>query len=232
MSHAFNELRLGIARLAAELMYERLESQFLHAKRKAARMMGLGDHRRQMPSNVQVHEMIEELANLTEGESRYAELPLMRTSALWLMGKLSDLSPRLVGSVLSGRVRQGSDVDILLFADESRTLFAALRAAGLDYEAEGGRLPRKGEARPWERVRVYDRYVHDLIVYESDLDHADLRDPITGRPLERASAARLDRMIRDADPGFDLDAALRGVEEGVWPDGWSGHPEEPARESA
>src|ERR1700719_2653379 len=107
-------LRKQIALLAARLMYDRTESEYFTAKRKAARSMGFDCryHPHDLPSNAEIREQVQSLAQLYEGEKRRENLRAMRLEALWLMRRLAVFRPRLIGSVLTGHVRKGSDIDL------------------------------------------------------------------------------------------------------------------------
>src|SRR5580704_14276531 len=110
-------IRRQIALLAARLMYERQESEYFTAKRKAARTLGL-DHRhhpKDLPSNREIRDQVQALANMHEGEKRQDKLKEMRVEALRLMRLLATFRPKLIGSVLTGHIRQGSDIDIHVF---------------------------------------------------------------------------------------------------------------------
>ena len=64
-------IRQQIAILAARLMYERTESEYYTAKRKAARQLGLDYrfHPHDLPSNAEIRDHIQSLANLYEGDA-------------------------------------------------------------------------------------------------------------------------------------------------------------------
>src|SRR5947209_17531825 len=126
-------IRRQIALLAARLMYERSESEFFTAKRKAARQLGVQYKFRphDLPSNREIRDEIQSLADLYEGETRHRNLRAMRLEALRLMRRLSRFRPKLIGSTLTGHVRHGPDIDIHVFTDHLSAL-----PAGLD---DGGR---------------------------------------------------------------------------------------------
>src|SRR5438093_3472340 len=97
-------------------MYQRVESEYYTAKRKAAKRVCRNDCKPEdLPSNAEIREVIQSFARLHEGESRTAHLRQMRVEALKFMRLLRSLKPRLTGSVMSGHVRKGSDSDINLF---------------------------------------------------------------------------------------------------------------------
>ena len=107
-------IRFQMALLAARLMYDRTETEYFHAKRKAARQMGV-DHRfrpKDLPSNAEIREQIQLLARVYEGDRRQKNLQAMRLEALRMMRLLAAFRPRLIGSVLTGHIRAGSDIDL------------------------------------------------------------------------------------------------------------------------
>ena len=114
-------IRRQIALLAARLMYERTESEYFTAKRKAARQLGVEYrfHPANRPSNAEIREQILSLAQFYEGDSRRENLRDMRLAALRMMRLMSCFKPKLIGSVLTGHVRKGSDIDIHIFSNHS-----------------------------------------------------------------------------------------------------------------
>ncbi len=62
------KLRQAIAQEAARLMYERVESEYFTAKRKAAKRLGRGCKPADLPSNAEIREQIQVFARIHEGE--------------------------------------------------------------------------------------------------------------------------------------------------------------------
>src|SRR3954471_5431336 len=95
------KLRQAIAIEAARLMYERIESEYFTAKRKAARRLCRGGVKpADLPSNAEIREQIQLFARLHEGDRRTQNLREMRLEALRLMHLLRPFKPRLIGSVM------------------------------------------------------------------------------------------------------------------------------------
>src|ERR1700687_1199919 len=112
------KLRRAIALEAARLMYQRVESEYFTAKRKAAKRLCRGGVKPEdLPSNAEIREQIQVFARIHEGDRRTESLRDMRLEALRLMRLLRQFRPRLIGSVMTGHVRKGSDIDIHLFSD-------------------------------------------------------------------------------------------------------------------
>ena len=76
------------------------------------------------------------LARMHEGPKRLEHLRDMRVEALRLMRKLARYRPRLIGSVWTGHVRHGSDIDIHIFSDSLALVTATLEEHGLDHTAD------------------------------------------------------------------------------------------------
>src|SRR5271165_2073367 len=111
-------LRQAIALEAARLMYERVESEYFTAKRKAAKRLCRGGVKpADLPSNAEIRDQIQTFARLHEGDKRRLHLRDMRLDALHLMRVLRPFRPRLIGSVMTGHVRKGSDIDLHVFSD-------------------------------------------------------------------------------------------------------------------
>src|SRR5437773_11895983 len=125
------KLRQAIALEAARLMYDRLESEYYTAKRKAAkRLCRRGVKPSDLPSNAEIRDQIQVFARIHEGEKRTADLRDMRLEALRLMRILRPFRPRLIGSVMTGHVRKGSDIDIHVFTDAVGLVTDLLELAG------------------------------------------------------------------------------------------------------
>src|SRR3984885_7354219 len=131
------KLRLAIALEAARLMYERVESEYFTAKRKAAkRLCRQGVKPEDLPSNAEIRDQIQLFARLHEGDKRTAHLREMRLEALRFMRLVRVFKPRLIGSVMTGHVRKGSDIDIHVFTDSPGLLTVLLENEGYQFDVE------------------------------------------------------------------------------------------------
>src|ERR1700732_2785908 len=101
---ADERIRRQIAFLAAQLMYQRSESEYFTAKRKAARQLGVEYRFRpgDLPSNKEIRAQIGALAAVYEGAARTDVIRDMRLAALRMMQLMDAFRPRLIGSVLTG----------------------------------------------------------------------------------------------------------------------------------
>src|ERR1700755_1934273 len=101
------KLRQAIAFEAARLMYERVESEYFTAKRKAANRLCRGNVKPgDLPSNAEIREQMQVSPLTHEGARRTEDLRAMRLAALRMMRLLRPFRPRLIGSVMTGHVRK------------------------------------------------------------------------------------------------------------------------------
>ena len=119
-------LRKRVAREAATLLYTSQEKEYKQAKKLAAKMLRV----RVLPSNLEVAEELDKIAEEKEGSSRRELLLRMRKEALKIMEALKDFNPRLVGSVWRGTAHQSSDIDILVFSQDPKPVLSQLQKYG------------------------------------------------------------------------------------------------------
>src|SRR5215475_2519295 len=169
---ANGKLRQTIAFEAARLMYERLESEYYTAKRKAAkRLCRRGVKPEDLPSNAEIRDQIQVFARIHEGDKRTAHLREMRLEALRLMRLLRAFRPRLIGSVMTGHVRKGSDIDLHVFTDTAGLVTDVLEQHGYQFDVERKQIVKFEEARTFTHIHVYDRFNFELTVYANDKAH-------------------------------------------------------------
>jgi hypothetical protein len=212
MSH--DKLRHAIAFEAARLMYERTETEYFTAKRKAAKRLCRQNYKPEdLPSNAEIRDLIQVFARLHEGDKRTEHLKAMRLAALKLMRLLCRFKPRLIGSVMTGHVRKGSDIDLHLFTDAVGQVTSILETEGYQFDVERKQVVKHNEARVFTHIHVYDRFNFELTVYEEDKAHYVFRSSITGKPIERASVRELEELIAAEYPGVNLDEALADADD-------------------
>ncbi len=216
---ANDKLRQMIALEAARLMYERQESEYYTAKRKAAkRLCRQGCKPEDLPSNAEIRDQIQLFARLHEGDKRTTHLKEMRLAALHFMRLLRQFRPRLIGSVMTGHVRKGSDIDLHVFCDSPALITTLLENEGYQFELERKQIVKHGEARTFTHIHVYDRWNFELTVYPEDKAHYVFRSSITGKAIERASIRELEEFLEKEYPGIALEDAVQETAES--PDPW------------
>ncbi|HEX5470942.1 MAG TPA: HD domain-containing protein [Lacipirellulaceae bacterium] len=203
-----SKLRRQIAWEAARLMYARQESEYYTAKKKAARQICKGWVKpADLPSNVEIRDQIQLMARMFEGAARTDNLLAMRLAALAMMRRLAPFRPRLIGSVLTGHVRQGSDIDLHVFSDTVEAVTHLLDQDGINYIVERKQVCKHGEERIFTHVHLVDGFSFELTIYAADQAHYTFKSSITGKAIERASIAELEQFLESEYPELDLAAA-------------------------
>lgn len=206
------KLRQAIAHEAARLMYERVESEYFTAKMKAAKRLCRDRCKPEdLPSNAEIRQLIQSFVFLHEGDQRNHNLKAMRLAALNFMRTLRRFKPRLIGSVLTGHTRSGSDIDIHVFADSPTVITDTLDLDGFQYQLERKLVRKAGENRTFTHIHVFDQFEFELTLYPEDQAHVVLRSSITGGPIERASIRELEILMEREYPGIDLAALPNNV---------------------
>ena len=132
-------LRSRVAREAALLLYTSQEKEYKQAKKKAAETLRV----RVLPSNLEVAEELDRIAEERESASRRELLLRMRKEAKEIMEILEEFNPRLVGSVWRGTARQNSDIDILVFSQDHLQVLKQLQKHNFEAESSEWRSVTK-----------------------------------------------------------------------------------------
>lgn len=200
--HGPGGLRGALAVEAARLMYEEGVKQYFTAKRLAAkRVLGRVEGRRarfrpaDLPSNGEIRDALLVLADLTEGSGRRRRLFAMRVVALRAMRDLDAFSPRLIGSVSTGHIRRGSDIDLHVFTDDEDALLDRVRALGWAHDTERVTILKFGEVREYLHVHVRAEYELELTVYARRELRFRPRSSTDGEPIVRVKPAALEALL-------------------------------------
>src|ERR1700722_2687602 len=216
---ADDRIRRQIAFLAAQMMYHRTESEYFTAKRTAARQLGVEYRHRpgDLSSSKDTRDQNQAKARIHEGPKRLEALRAMRLDALRLMRLLTRFRPRLIGSVRTGHVRKGSDIDLHIFCDSQALVTDTLDELGLQYDVEHKRIVKYGEERTFTHIHLHDGHKFELTLYPDDKLHYVFRSSITGKAIERASIAELEVLLRAEHPDIDLEAEVERLEDQLDP---------------
>ena len=210
------KLRRGIIVEAARMMYSRSETEYYRAKIKAARRLCRGWVKpSELPSNAEIRDEIQRMANLFEGNARFDRLREMRVEALRIMRMLAHCRPKIIGSTFTGHVRQGSDIDIHVFAAGTDAVTSSLDAEGIDYDVEHKRVRKLGEERVFTHIHIRDRFPIELTLYPPDKTSFVFKSSITGKPMERATLPEFEAFLRSEYPDANLDDELAAAEAAI-----------------
>ena len=201
------KLRRQIAWEAARLMYWREESEYQRAKIKAARKVQIGWVKpSNLPSNAEIRDQVLALARMLEGaQPHQSRLQQMRLRAMWWLQHLSPFHPKLIGSVLTGHIRDGSDIDLHAFSGSIQAVVNRVEEVGTRVEVERKRVIKDGVARTFTHIHVSDIFPIEITVYDLPWLRFRFKSSITGKPIECATTDQLSRLIA-LDHGTDPNA--------------------------
>ncbi|MEZ6092263.1 MAG: HD domain-containing protein [Pirellulaceae bacterium] len=191
------KLRYAIAWEAARLLYHHEESEYYRAKMKAARRVQKGWVKpADLPSNAEIRDQVQAMARLLEGNQGLSDrLHRMRLRALWWLKLLEPFHPYLIGSVLTGHIRDGSDIDVHVFSANPQAIFLRVEETGAGCELERKRIRKDGQERVFTHIHVRDEFPVELTVYHSSMIGHRFKSSITGKAIERASISQLQQLI-------------------------------------
>jgi hypothetical protein len=126
-------MREQLAHLAAKLMAEDGITDHAMAKHKAARQLGASDTQH-LPSNQEVDDALHSYRALYQHATHPEILRQLREEALAAMRLLEQFHPYLTGSVLSGTAGTHSDINLMLFSDDTKAVLLFLLKHDLEFE--------------------------------------------------------------------------------------------------
>jgi len=197
-------LRQSIAHEAARLMYEEGVDQYFDAKRLAAkRLFGRGGKKKMryrpqdLPSNGEIQAALRQIVEIIEGELSQQRLFAMRVIALETMNALEPFKPRLIGSVSTGHVRRGSDIDLHVFTDNIEDIEAYLHYLGWRFETQQVTIHVAGEYRDYTHIYYERVFPIELSVYPHDEIRVTHRSSTDGKPIVRFKPQALEQIIAE-----------------------------------
>jgi predicted nucleotidyltransferase len=191
MPSHLNQKRLALE--AARLMVERIETECLHAKERAILMLGL-PYNTPYPTNRQIKECIAQLTRRQLGtEVMASRVREMRQIAEEIMTVLADFDPHLIGSTLSGQIRDSSDIDLHVYCDHHMEVEQRLASFGYeDVEAE--------YVENQKGTFVHLRWMENGYPVEFTVHSWSQRlevpiSSVTGKPMKRADLDAMRRIL-------------------------------------
>jgi len=199
-----SQLRQLLIRESARLMYEEGITQYFDAKRLAAkRLLGKGGSKtmrfrpQDLPSNGEIAKELASLSQFYLGDSQLQQLFAMRVIALEVMHELEPFTPRLIGSVSTGSIRTGSDIDLHVFTDNPETLVEHLHQFSWRFETKQVNIRKCNKIMSYTHIYSERIFPIELSVYP----YQDLRirnkSSTDGKPIIRIKASQLPQLIME-----------------------------------
>jgi hypothetical protein len=141
----------------------------------------------------------------------------MRVLALKAMRSIEVFEPRLIGSVSTGHIRRGSDIDIQVFTLSPEALELHMKGLGWTFESERVTIRKFGEIREYLHYHVVDVVPIELTVYEPrDLRYRP-KSSTDGKPIVRMRIAAVEELIARDHPEewrrYLADGTIEGMDE-------------------
>ena len=186
------QTRQRIAAVAARLMAEDGIDDFAHAKRKAARQLGVADTHA-LPNNEEIEAELRAYQSLYQDDEQRDRLQVLRSEALEVMRLLEPFHPYLTGSVLRGTAPRYADVDLELFTDDAKAAELLLLARELPYTARQVRRHLgDGERLVPQLVIDRDGFAVNVTVYAANDERLS---PKRGASSERANLKAVAELV-------------------------------------
>lgn len=162
------KLRESIAAEAARLMLRGKETEYMAARKRAARWLSRRKVQAEdLPTNAEIESQLLALSGLFADEHQKTALASMRLAAWELMTALEQFDPRLTGAAVDGPVMKGVEIVLRTVGGTTEEVAKALQDAGhrvrivSDEEESPSGQPALSERRPFEtaeQIRLTHRY--------------------------------------------------------------------------
>jgi predicted nucleotidyltransferase len=192
MPSKVNQRRLALE--AARLMVERVETEYLHAKERAILILGL-PYNTPYPTNKQIKEYIARLTRDQMGkEAMAAQVRQMRELAEEIMTVLEDFDPHLIGSTLSGQIRDASDIDLHVYCDHYSQVQQRLLTFGYSDVEEEFVENQKGT---FVHLRWLEQgFPIEITIHDWSQRGEVFISSITGKPMKRADLQKVRNLLK------------------------------------
>ena len=193
--HKHQLMRARIAAAAARIMAEDGVDDFSLAKRKAARQLGV-DATHALPDNIEIEDALRNYQSLYQGEALRERVGALREIALDAMQAFAQFRPYLCGPVLNGTAGKYSDIDLQLFADDSKAVELFLLNRKLAYAVAEERRRVGDQARAIPVLRLdWDGVPLNLAIYPANDERVAQRNAAGDRIIERAGVAAVRTLL-------------------------------------
>jgi predicted nucleotidyltransferase len=177
-------------------LYTSQEKEYKQAKQRAAQALGA----RVLPSNRDVANELDLLADELEGSARQERIVQMRHEALEIMKVLKGFQPILIGSVWRGTANRHSDIDIVTFSAQPTKVQAKLEHEGF--------AVTKTEWQSAPKVDKGDRSFHIYV----DLQSGNQVEVVV-RSVERMNQKVICEIYGDTVTGLNLQELMNLLRE-------------------
>ena len=126
-------IKLSVANLAAQLIMEEGIKDYLYAKKKAAKSLGINENAN-LPTNSQIDKAIDEFNKIFNPNIDIEFLQQFKTQALEVMSIFKNFKPHLMDQLSQGIIPKFPEIKINLFADNLKDVEYVLLNSELSYD--------------------------------------------------------------------------------------------------
>jgi len=137
------KIKLSVANLAAQLIMEEGIKDYLYAKKKAAKSLGINENAN-LPTNSQIDKAIDEFNKIFNPNIDIEFLQQFKTQALELMSIFKNFKPHLMDQLSQGIIPKFPEIKINLFADNLKDVEYVLLNSDLSYDFKEVKMNAKG----------------------------------------------------------------------------------------
>ncbi len=119
----------------------------------------------------------------------------MRVVALEMMEALASFTPRLIGSVSTGRVRKGSDIDLHLFVDHIELVEDCLNQLNWPFETKRVCIQKNSRITEYSHIYLHREFPVELSIYPTTEVRVRGRSSTDGKPIVRISPDKLIQVL-------------------------------------
>ena len=137
------KIKLSVANLAAQLIMEDGIKDYLYAKKKAAKSLGINENAN-LPTNSQIDKAIDEFNKIFNPNIDIEFLQQFKTQALEVMSIFKNFKPHLMDQLSQGIIPKFPEIKINLFADNLKDVEYVLLNSELSYDFKEIKMNAKG----------------------------------------------------------------------------------------
>jgi hypothetical protein len=126
-------IKVSVANLAAQLIMEEGIKDYLFAKKKAAKSLGLNENVN-LPTNSQIDKAIDDFNKIFNPNIDIEFLQQFKTQALEVMNIFKNFKPHLMNQLSQGIIPKFPEIKINLFADNLKDIEYVLLNSELSYD--------------------------------------------------------------------------------------------------
>lgn len=178
----------------AKLMYFEGVTQYFSAKKIAAKRI-CRNKIQHLPSNGEISEAVYQLSLRDQQFDRADTLLRMRQKAIEVMHLLEAFTPKLIGSVSTGKIKQTSDIDLHVFCDDIELLTTFLMDNSIAFEQSEVMIMKNNKPKLFQHIHIINEFDIELSVYPINELKVTGKSSTDGKPIVRLSRIKLEKII-------------------------------------